>query len=68
MGSPATWNWGGPSDIVLDVVLPSSVLSTGSGEGCCLLGLGDCLGAGMGGAVGADCSSIGEVLCDRVNG
>ena len=26
------------------------------------------MGTGAGGAAGVDCSSIGEVLCDRVNG
>ena len=46
---------------------PRGMLSTGSGEGCFLLGLGDCLGTGKG-AAGADCSSTGVVLCDKVNG
>ena len=44
------------------------MLSPGSGEGCHLLGLGDCLGTGAGGAAGVDSSSAGEALCDRVNG
>ena len=59
---------GGSSRAVLDVVPPRGLLSTGSGEGCCLLGLGDCLSTGVGGAAGAGCSSTGEVLCDKVNG
>ena len=60
-----------PSEVTLVVVPPRGMLSTGSGEGCCLLGLGDCLGTGMRGAAeaaGGDCSSAGEVLCDNVNG
>ena len=59
---------GDPSEIALDVVLPRGMLSTGSGEGCHLLGLGDCLGTGAGGAARAYCSSAGEVPCDKVNG
>ena len=59
---------GGSSKVILDVVQPRGMLSMGSGEGCHLLGLGDCLGTGMGGAAGVGCSSTGEVLCDRVNG
>ena len=38
------------------------------GEGCHLLGLGDCLGTDMGRAAEAGCSSTGEALCDRANG
>ena len=34
---------GGPSKVALDVVLPRGMLSTGSGEGCHLLGLGGTL-------------------------
>ena len=59
---------GGPSEVALEVVPPRGMLFTGSGEGCHLLGLGDCLGTGAGGAAGADCCSGGEVLCDEVNG
>ena len=33
------------------VALPIGMLSMGSGKGCCLLGLGDCLGIGVGGMV-----------------
>ena len=50
------------------VALPIGVLSTGSGEGCNLLGLGDCLGASMGGAVVVGCSSVGEVFCGKASG
>ena len=59
---------GGPSEVSLDMVLPRGILSTGSGEGCHFLGLGDCLGAGMGGATGVDCCSAGEAPCDKGNG
>ena len=45
---------GVPSEVVLDMILSRGVLFTGSGEGCCLLGLGDCSGAGAGGAAGTD--------------
>ena len=40
---------GGPPGVAFGVVLPIGVLSTGSGERCHLLGLGDSLGAGVGG-------------------
>ena len=53
---------------VLHVVLPRSMLSTGSGEGCHLLGLGECSGTGEEGAAGADGCLIGEAPCDKVNG
>ena len=59
---------GGPSEVALDMVLPRGMLSTGSWEGCCLLGLGDCSGTGVGGAAGADGCSTGEAPCDEVNG
>ena len=58
----------GPSEVILDVVLPRGMLSTGSGERCHLLGLEDCLGTGAGGAAGAGCSFTGEAICDRENG
>ena len=38
---------GGPARVAFEVVLPKGMLSTGSGEGCHLLGLGDCLGTGV---------------------
>ena len=68
VGTSCHLELGGSSKVVLDMVPPRGMLSTGSGEGCCLLGLGDCLGTGAGGAAGVDCSSTGEVLCDKVNG
>ena len=37
---------GGPPGVAFEVVLPKSMLSTGSGEGC-HFGLGDCLGTGV---------------------
>ena len=40
-------NWG-PSGVALDVVPPGGETSTGSGEGCSHLGLGECSGAGGG--------------------
>ena len=68
MESLAAWSWGDPSKVALDVVPPRGMSSTGSGEGCCLLGLGECSGAGEEGATGADSCSIGEAPCDKVNG
>ena len=50
---------GGPSEVVFDVVPPRGVVSTGSGEGGHLFGLGDCLGTGVGGAAEVGCSSTG---------
>ena len=54
--------------VAFKVFLPKGMVSTGSGEGCHLLGLGDCLGTGVGGAAGAGCSSTGEALCNRMKG
>ena len=59
---------GGPTGVTFEVVPPKGMLSMGSGEGCHLLGQGDCLGTDAGGAAGAGFSSIGEVLCDRTKG
>ena len=59
---------GGPPRVTFKVVLPKGILSAGSGEGCHLLGLGDCLGAGVGAVVEAGCSSTGAALCNRTNG
>ena len=56
---------GGLSRVTFRVVLPRDILSTGSGEGCHLLGLGDCLGTGVGGVAEVGCSSTGEVLYSR---
>ena len=50
------------------MVLPRGMLSTGSGEGCCLLDLGECSGTGAGGAAEADGCLAGEAPCDKVNG
>ena len=59
---------GGLPGFALGVVPPRDVLSIGSGEGCCLLGLGDCLGIGVGGAVEVGCSSTVEALCSGASG
>ena len=59
---------GGPVKVALDVVPPTSMSSMGSGERCCLLGLGECSGTSKGGAAGADSCSAGEAPCDKVNG
>ena len=56
---------GGPSEVALDMVLPRGMSSTGSGEGCCLLGLEECSGAGEEGATGADGCSMGRLLVIR---
>ena len=56
---------GGPSKVALDVVLPRGMLSTEPGEGCHLLGLGDCSGAGTGGAAGVDSCSAERPLVIR---
>ena len=61
----AFWSWGSPSKVALDMVPPRGMLSTGSGEGCHLLGLVDCSDAGTGGAAGADCCSAGRSLLIR---
>ena len=53
---------GGPSMAALDVVLARGVLSTESGEGSHLLGLGENSGAGAGGAAEADGCSAGGPL------
>ena len=44
---------GGPPGVAFEVVPPKAMLSMGSGEGCHLLGLGDCLGTGVGGVAEA---------------
>ena len=59
---------GGPPRVAFGVVLPISMLSIGSGKGCQLLGLGDCLRAGVGEAAVVGCSSTGEVFCAGMNG
>ena len=52
----------GPPSVALRVALPIGILPVSSGEGCCLFGLGDCLGIGVGGAAVGGCSSIGGVF------
>ena len=59
---------GGPPKVAFGVALPIGMLSTGSDKGCHLLGLGDCLGAGVGKMAVVGCSSMGEVLCGGMNG
>ena len=57
---------GGPSKVAFNVVPPRGMLSKGSGKGCHLLGLGDCLGTGAGGEAEVGCSSTGEALCNMM--
>ena len=59
---------GGLPRVAFRVVPPRGILSIGSGEGCHLLGLGDCLGTGVGGVAEVGCSSTGEVLCGGASG
>ena len=59
---------GSPHEVVFGVAPPIGVLSMGSGKGCHLLGLGDCLGASVGEMVAVGCSSMGEVLCGETSG
>ena len=59
---------GGPPEVAFGVALPIGMLSMGSGKGCHLLGLGDCLGASVGETAVVSCSSMGEVLCGERSG
>ena len=59
---------GGPPEVAFGVGQPIGVLSMGSGKGCHLLGLGDCLGISVGGMVAVGCSSVGEVCCGKASG
>ena len=59
---------GGPPKVAFGVALPIGMLSMGSGKGCHLLGLGDCLGTGVGERAVVGCSSRGEVLCGEMSG
>ena len=61
---------GGPPEVAYGEALPIGMLSMGSGKGCCLLGLGDCLGASEGETVAVVVSypSVGEVLCGETSG
>ena len=54
--------------VAVDVVPPIGMLSTGSGEECHFLGLGENSGVGKGGAAEADGCSTGEAPCDKVKG
>ena len=67
-GTSCSLELGGPSEVALDVVLPRGMPSTGSGEECCLMGLGECSGTSIGGAAEADGCLVGEVPCEKVNG
>ena len=59
---------GGPPKVAFGVAPPIGMLSMGSGEGCHLLGLGDCLGTSVGETAVVGCSSMGEVLCGKMSG
>ena len=59
---------GGPPKVAFGVALPIGMLSMGSGKGCCLLGLRDCLGTGVGELAAVGCSSKGEVFCGNTSG
>ena len=59
---------GGPPEVAFGVAPPIGMLSTGSGKGYCLLGLGDCLGASEDEMVAVGCPSMGEVLCSEMQG
>ena len=59
---------GDPSTVALDVVPPRGMLSTGSGEGSCLLGLGECSDTSAGGTAEVGGCSVGEAPCDKENG
>ena len=57
---------GGPPNIAAGVALPMGIFPIGSGEGCCLFSLGDCLGVGMEGVAVNGCSSTEGVLGGRM--
>ena len=59
---------GGPPRIAFRVTPPIGMLPIGSGKGCHVLGLEDCLGAGVGEAAVVGCSSMGGIFCGRVSG
>ena len=59
---------GGPPKVAFGMATPIGMLSMGSGEGCHLIGLGDCLGTGVGEPAAVGCSSMGEVLCGNTSG
>ena len=57
----------GPPKVAFGVAPPIGMLSMGSGEGCHLLGLGDCFGASVGEMAAVGCSSMGEALCGKMS-
>ena len=59
---------GHPPKVAFGVAPPIGMLSMGSGKGCHLLCLGDCLGTGEGEMAAVGCSSMGEVLCGDMCG
>ena len=59
---------GDPIRVAWDVVPLGGKTSTGSGEGCCYLGLGKSSGPGEGEATGAGTCSEEEAPCDGLNG
>ena len=58
----------GHPKVAFGVVPSIGVLSMGSGEGCHLLGLGDCLGTGVDELAVVSFSSTGEALCYKMSG
>ena len=59
---------GGPPSAAAGVAPPRGVFSIGSGKGCHLFGLGDCLDVIMGGVAEDGCSSMGGVLVGQMSG
>ena len=59
---------GGPPKVAFGVAPPIGMLSMGSGKGCCLLGLEDCISAAVGGTVAVGSFSMREVFCGEVSG
>ena len=51
---------GGLPEVAFGVAPPIGMLSMRSVKGCCLLGLGDCLGVDVGGMVAVGHSSVGR--------
>ena len=54
--------------MAVGVAPPIGMFPIHSGKGCCLLGLGDCLGIGVGGAAMDGSSSTGGVLGGGMGG
>ena len=59
---------GGPPSVAIGVALPIGMFPVGSGEGCHLFSLGDCLGIGVEGVAVGGCSSVGGVLGGGMGG